>query len=125
MKDGVFMAKKQTKNAKGSKLKIGIAAVCAAAAIGVFLPEETEAPVKEKPAIVQEVEETKSENAPTKTSSSSQSKIILVGSSESDKYHVETCRWAKEIKESNLVYFESVDDAKNNGYIACGTCKPK
>lgn len=121
-----FVAKKK---AKGSKLKAGIVTVCALAAVGAVLPDDAETPVKETPAIVQNVEVNTPQKAPaniTKTESSSQqTKKVLVGSSASDKYHVESCRWAKEIKESNLVYFDSIDHAKESGYVACGTCSPK
>ena len=48
-----------------------------------------------------------------------------VGSSESDKYHNPTCRWTSEINENNLVYWDTIDQAKADGYSACGTCSPR
>lgn len=48
-----------------------------------------------------------------------------VGSSESDKYHEPTCRWTKEINDTNLVHFETKEEAIAAGYGACGTCHPK
>lgn len=48
-----------------------------------------------------------------------------VGSSESDKYHKPTCRWTDEINDSNLVHFDTIEEAKAAGYEACGTCRPK
>lgn len=47
---------------------------------------------------------------------------FLVGSSESDKYHSPTCRWTDTINDSNLVHFDSFEEAKEAGYIPCGTC---
>lgn len=47
-----------------------------------------------------------------------------VGSSGSDKYHKPTCRWTNEINDSNLVHFDSEEEAVAAGYSPCGTCKP-
>lgn len=47
-----------------------------------------------------------------------------VGSIKSDKYHYPHCRWAKKIAPENLIYFNSVQEAKAKGYVPCGTCKP-
>lgn len=47
-----------------------------------------------------------------------------VGSSESDKYHNPNCRWAKNIKDYNVVYFATEDEAISSGYVPCGTCNP-
>ncbi len=49
----------------------------------------------------------------------------FVGSSDSDKYHYDTCRWVKEILEANLITFETIEVAQAKGYFACGTCEPK
>ena len=46
-----------------------------------------------------------------------------VGSAESDKYHDPDCRHAKNIKESNEIWFTSTEDAEANGYKPCGTCQ--
>ena len=48
-----------------------------------------------------------------------------VGSSESDKYHKPTCRWTSEINDTNLIHFDTIEEAKAAGYEACGTCKPR
>ena len=48
----------------------------------------------------------------------------FVGSAKSDKYHYTWCKWAKKIKSENLVVFNSVQEAKNAGYVACKVCKP-
>ena len=47
-----------------------------------------------------------------------------VGSAESDKYHEPKCRWTKDINDTNLVHFDSEDEASAAGYEPCGTCKP-
>lgn len=46
----------------------------------------------------------------------------FVGSKESDKYHEPTCRWTDKINDSNLVHFDSAEEAKAAGYLPCGTC---
>jgi len=47
-----------------------------------------------------------------------------VGSANSDKYHKPSCRWAKNIKENNAVWFSTKEEAEQAGYTACKTCKP-
>ena len=47
-----------------------------------------------------------------------------VGSKKSDKYHIQECRWAKRISESNLVTFASVAEATHAEYQPCKVCKP-
>ncbi len=48
-----------------------------------------------------------------------------VGSIESDKYHYPTCRWAEKILKENEIWFDTIDEAKAQGYQPCGVCKPK
>lgn len=45
-----------------------------------------------------------------------------VGSKNSDKYHLPSCRWAKRIKSENQVWFSSKEEAESKGYQPCGTC---
>lgn len=47
-----------------------------------------------------------------------------VGSSESDKYHRPTCRWTSDINDSNLVHFDTIEEAQAANYIPCKTCNP-
>ena len=47
-----------------------------------------------------------------------------VGSSNSDKYHYPSCRWTDDINASNLVHFDTEDEASAAGYTPCGTCNP-
>jgi hypothetical protein len=46
------------------------------------------------------------------------------GSKTSNKYHYPTCKWTKQIKPSNLVKFNSPEEAQKAGYIPCPVCKP-
>lgn len=45
-------------------------------------------------------------------------------SKNSNKYHSPDCRWAQKIKPSNLVKFNSPEDAREAGYIPCKVCRP-
>jgi hypothetical protein len=45
-----------------------------------------------------------------------------VGSKNSNKYHLPTCRFAKNIKPENLVCFKSVEDAMAKNYQPDKTC---
>lgn len=47
-----------------------------------------------------------------------------VGSAKSDKFHYTDCRAAQRIKQGNLVYFYSREEALNAGYSPCGICHP-
>lgn len=47
-----------------------------------------------------------------------------VGSIESDKYHYPRCRWTDTINDSNLVHFDTEEEAVAAGYLPCGTCHP-
>lgn len=57
--------------------------------------------------------------APTTKSAA---KCLFVGSKNSNKYHLPTCRWAKQIKPENIVCFSSHDDAAARGYQADKNC---
>lgn len=46
----------------------------------------------------------------------------FVGSKNSNKYHLPTCRWAKNIKPENQTCFSSADEAKSKGYLPDKTC---
>lgn len=48
-----------------------------------------------------------------------------VGSIDSDKFHNPNCRWAKKIKQENEIWFDTIEEAKKQGYKPCGVCKPK
>lgn len=48
-----------------------------------------------------------------------------VGSIDSDKFHYPTCRWAEKILKENEIWFDTIDEAKLQGYDACGVCKPQ
>ena len=46
------------------------------------------------------------------------------GSQKSDKFHYPSCRYAKKILKTNLIIFESRQDALDAGYVPCKVCKP-
>jgi hypothetical protein len=48
--------------------------------------------------------------------------ITYVGSKNSNKYHLPTCKWAENIKKSNKITFSSESKAKSKGYSPCKTC---
>ena len=48
----------------------------------------------------------------------------FVGSVNSNIYHYTKCKWAKKIKPTNLIEFNSIGEAKSAGYRACKVCKP-
>jgi competence protein ComEC len=48
----------------------------------------------------------------------------FVGSKNSDKYHYPSCSYAESIKESNRIWFDSVQAAAAAGYVACKGCNP-
>lgn len=73
---------------------------------GYFLLNKTE-----------ETEETK-----VKTTLSQPTSVTYVGSKNSDKYHLPSCRWAENIKSSNKITFPSSGIARSKGYSPCKTC---
>jgi hypothetical protein len=55
---------------------------------------------------------------------STESETELIGSSTSKKYHLSACRFASKIKPDNKISFESIEDAKRQGYLPCKVCNP-
>ncbi len=49
---------------------------------------------------------------------------MFVGSKKSDVYHYPNCRYVKQILPENIIWFTSVEDARNHGYRPCKVCKP-
>ena len=62
------------------------------------------------------------ENKKSENGINEQKECTFVGSKNSDKYHLPSCRYATKIKESNLVCFSSAEDAKAKGYQAAKCC---
>ena len=58
------------------------------------------------------------------SSTSLQEDARFVGSATSKKYHRPDCRYALKIKPENLIYFQSEEDAKGQGYLPCKSCNP-
>jgi hypothetical protein len=48
--------------------------------------------------------------------------VSYVGSKNSDKYHLPSCKWAAKIKKSNKITFNSESKAHAKGYSPCKTC---
>jgi hypothetical protein len=48
----------------------------------------------------------------------------FVGSSTSKKYHLPDCHYALKIKPENRINFQSLEDAKRQGYLPCKSCNP-
>lgn len=46
------------------------------------------------------------------------------GSSQSDKFHCPSCRWAQKILKDNLIVFKTRQEALDSGYVPCKVCKP-
>lgn len=46
----------------------------------------------------------------------------VVGSKNSDKYHLPDCPGAKQISEQNKIWFDSITDAEKAGYKPAGNC---
>ena len=51
-------------------------------------------------------------------------KATFMGSITSKKYHSQDCRYALKIKQENRIYFQSIEDAKGQGYLPCKSCNP-
>jgi hypothetical protein len=60
-----------------------------------------------------------SQNLPT---SEAPKNCAFIGSKNSNKYHLPTCRWAKQIKEENKVCFSSAEDATSKNYLPDKNC---
>lgn len=52
------------------------------------------------------------------------SRGTYVGSARSNKFHIQSCQWAKKISPDNLVTFASRSDAQKRGYVPCKVCDP-
>jgi len=63
-----------------------------------------------------------SSNIPAQNLSADKKNCVYVGSKNSNKYHLPTCRFAKLIKPENIVCFSSVEDAVAKGYLADKGC---
>jgi hypothetical protein len=100
-------------------------------------PDESRAPAKESYAAAEEPRaREEAEDISTETdlieadaslpasSTSLQEDARFVGSATSKKYHRPDCRYALKIKQENLIYFQSEEDAKEQGYLPCKSCSP-
>lgn len=62
--------------------------------------------------------------APLLSTEAFSAEAACVGNVKSLKFHYEDCRWAKKMKEENKVYFETREEALEQGYVSCGSCNP-
>ena len=79
-------------------------------------------PVSEKIAILGEAAERKGIEEPVVANTANEAECVLVGSKNSDKYHLPNCSYAARINPENLVCFSSKEDAGNRGYKPAGCC---
>ena len=49
-------------------------------------------------------------------------KDYFIGSKETGKYHIHSCKWTRGIKPENRIYFKNKEKAGNTGYKKCKTC---
>ena len=84
--------------------------------------QEPEKPSNKEP--VQQQEQPVVEIDPEQAFREKLNQYNYVGSSESDKYHYPKCKWTDAINDSNLVHFDTEEEAAAAGYLPCGTCKP-
>lgn len=47
---------------------------------------------------------------------------FYVGSINSDKFHLPSCRYAQNIREENLVRYDTVEDAEKDNRLPCSVC---
>lgn len=62
--------------------------------------------------------------APLLSTEAFSAEAAYVGNAKSLKFHYEDCRWAKKMREENKVYFETREEALEQGYVSCGSCNP-
>lgn len=80
---------------------------------------------KEEPVLIKNLEQAPIEDIKGKAypSATEQSDVgRVVGSKNSDKYHLPECPGAKQISEQNKVWFDSITDAEKAGYKPAGNC---
>jgi len=58
------------------------------------------------------------------SSTDNEEECQYIGSKNSDKYHIPSCRWAEQIKPENKVCFKSPKEAEKMGYKPC-SCNSK
>lgn len=63
-------------------------------------------------------------NSETKIQTSEKKTGKFVGSVKSNKFHFPDCPYAKKIKDENEIWFDSIEDAEKQGYVAAKCCNP-
>lgn len=84
---------------------------------------------KSEPILIKNLEQASIENiAPKQEEKTIQNEIQgsyqgqVVGSKNSDKYHLPDCPGAKQISEQNKIWFNSIEEAKKAGYKPASNC---
>lgn len=77
---------------------------------------------KEEQAVLEEIGDKKS--LETSSTLPKEAKAEFVGSVTSKKYHRVDCRYALKIKPENCIYFQSIEEAEEQGYLPCKICSP-
>ncbi|MDP2922736.1 MAG: Ada metal-binding domain-containing protein [Candidatus Omnitrophota bacterium] len=72
-------------------------------------------------ASVEDLKIEQSTSAPTDVGTTAD-KGKVVGSKNSDKYHLPECPGAKQISEQNKIWFDSIEAAEKEGYKPAGNC---
>lgn len=80
--------------------------------------EETETLVPATPAPTEEAQ------PPERSAPEEPGEYRYVGSRNSDKYHLPSCRYAQKIGEENRIGWVSREEAEEAGYSPCKTCDP-
>lgn len=67
---------------------------------------------------------TLSRSSVSSVSTTDQKEFAYVASRHSDKFHLPSCRYARQIKPENLIGFKTREDATRAGYVPCKVCRP-
>ncbi len=60
----------------------------------------------------------------TQSTKDNDKSLSYIGNINSKKYHLSSCDGALNMNEKNKVYFDSKEEAQNNGYTPCKNCNP-
>lgn len=90
---------------------------------GVVFTESPFKQVKTDPASVDNSTESTGDKSSTKDFNDVKEVGKVVASKSGTKYHLLTCPGAKQIKEANKIYFDTVEQAKAAGYSPAANCK--
>ncbi len=90
---------------------------------GVVFTESPFKQAKTDPASVDNSTESTGDKSSTRDFNDVKEVGKVVASKSGTKYHLLTCPGAKQIKEANKIYFDTVEQAKAAGYSPAANCK--